>query len=183
MNALAILYVNEHLQEILDDAAEQRRAHIDRPSLIDPADLERSLSDDHGPLDEGLATWAIHTVSAVALDLTGQSWETTLDVPAAAAAVMGLAARRLYTNPDRYTRVAEGDSSLGYDASVTGADVFTPSEVATLQRHRRTRRARPTGLGTVSTTRGDDRLSDETVPSQGGEPFPWYRDGYPYGWV
>ena len=35
MNALAILYVNEHLQEILDDAAEQRRAHIDRPSLID----------------------------------------------------------------------------------------------------------------------------------------------------
>jgi hypothetical protein len=35
MNALAILYVNEHLQEILDDAAEQRRAHIDRLSLID----------------------------------------------------------------------------------------------------------------------------------------------------
>ena len=35
MNALAILYVNEHLQEILDDAAEQRRAHFDRPSLID----------------------------------------------------------------------------------------------------------------------------------------------------
>jgi hypothetical protein len=35
MNALAILYVNEHLQEIIDDAADQRRAHIDRPSLID----------------------------------------------------------------------------------------------------------------------------------------------------
>jgi hypothetical protein len=35
MNALAILYVNAHLQDILDDAAEQRRAHIDRPSLID----------------------------------------------------------------------------------------------------------------------------------------------------
>ena len=35
MNALAILYVNEHLQEILDDAAEQRRGHIDGPSLID----------------------------------------------------------------------------------------------------------------------------------------------------
>ena len=35
MNALAILYVNEHLQGILDDAAEGRRAHIDRPSLID----------------------------------------------------------------------------------------------------------------------------------------------------
>jgi hypothetical protein len=35
MNALAILYVNEHLQDILGDDAEQRRAHIDRPSLID----------------------------------------------------------------------------------------------------------------------------------------------------
>ena len=35
MNALAILYVNEHLQEIIDDAAVQRRAHVDRPSLID----------------------------------------------------------------------------------------------------------------------------------------------------
>lgn len=34
MNALAVLYVNEHLQEILDDA-EQRRARMDRPSLID----------------------------------------------------------------------------------------------------------------------------------------------------
>lgn len=35
MNALAILYVNAHLQEITDNAAEQRRPHIDRPSLID----------------------------------------------------------------------------------------------------------------------------------------------------
>jgi len=35
MNALAILYVNAHLQEIIDDAADQRRAQLDRPSLID----------------------------------------------------------------------------------------------------------------------------------------------------
>jgi hypothetical protein len=35
MNALAILYVNAHLQDILVDAAEQRRALIDRPSLFD----------------------------------------------------------------------------------------------------------------------------------------------------
>ena len=35
MNALAMLYVNEHLQDILGDAAEQRRIHIDRPSPID----------------------------------------------------------------------------------------------------------------------------------------------------
>ena len=34
MNALAILYVNAHLQDILDDAAE-RRVQIHRPSMID----------------------------------------------------------------------------------------------------------------------------------------------------
>ena len=34
MNALAILYVNAHLQDILDDAAE-RRVQVDRPSVID----------------------------------------------------------------------------------------------------------------------------------------------------
>ena len=35
MNAMAIVYVNDHLQGILDDAAEQRRARPSRPSLID----------------------------------------------------------------------------------------------------------------------------------------------------
>ena len=35
MNALAILYVNAHLQDILGDAAEQRRALVERQPLID----------------------------------------------------------------------------------------------------------------------------------------------------
>jgi hypothetical protein len=35
MNALAVGYVNAHLQDILQDAASQRRAHVDRPSLVD----------------------------------------------------------------------------------------------------------------------------------------------------
>ncbi len=34
MNALAILYVNAHLQDLLDDAAD-RRIQVDRPSVID----------------------------------------------------------------------------------------------------------------------------------------------------
>jgi hypothetical protein len=34
MNALAIGYVNAHLQEIIEDSAQQRRAHVDRPSAI-----------------------------------------------------------------------------------------------------------------------------------------------------
>ena len=35
MNALAVGYVNAHLQDILQDAAEQRRAYVDRPSTVD----------------------------------------------------------------------------------------------------------------------------------------------------
>lgn len=35
MNALAIGYVNAHLHEILEDSANQRRAHVDRPSMVD----------------------------------------------------------------------------------------------------------------------------------------------------
>ncbi|MGH2477475.1 MAG: hypothetical protein ACRDIL_19650 [Candidatus Limnocylindrales bacterium] len=33
MNALAVLYVNEHLQDLLDEAAERRALKADRPSL------------------------------------------------------------------------------------------------------------------------------------------------------
>ena len=35
MNALAILYVNAHLQDVLDEAAEARRYRVDRPSLFE----------------------------------------------------------------------------------------------------------------------------------------------------
>jgi len=35
MNALAIGYVNAHLQEIIEGSAQQRRAHVERPSAVD----------------------------------------------------------------------------------------------------------------------------------------------------
>jgi hypothetical protein len=35
MNALAILYVNAHLRDLLDEAAEHRRHRVDRPSLFE----------------------------------------------------------------------------------------------------------------------------------------------------
>ena len=35
MNALAIMYVNAHLQSLLDEAAEHRRYRVDRPSLFE----------------------------------------------------------------------------------------------------------------------------------------------------
>lgn len=35
MNSLAILYVNAHLQDLLDEAAEARLNRVDRPSLFE----------------------------------------------------------------------------------------------------------------------------------------------------
>jgi hypothetical protein len=35
MNTLAILYVNAHLQDLLDEAAEARHFRADRPSLFE----------------------------------------------------------------------------------------------------------------------------------------------------
>ena len=35
MNALAILYVNSHLQDLLDEADERRSDRVDGPSLFD----------------------------------------------------------------------------------------------------------------------------------------------------
>lgn len=148
----------------------------DRVHLIDLADLERSLSSDAGPLDEGLATWVIEMVSAAALDITRRSWTDPLDVPPGATAVLSLAARRLYTNPDRFTREASGDYSYGLDATVTKADIFTPNEVKTLGEYRPV--ARPKGIGTIGTRRGDvERLGTRYVPDGTEFGFPWYEGG------
>ncbi len=35
MNALAILYVNSHIQDLLDEAAERRLHRADRPSVFE----------------------------------------------------------------------------------------------------------------------------------------------------
>lgn len=145
----------------------------DRVRLIDPVDLERSLTSDSGPMDEGLAGWVVEMVSAAALDITRRSWSDPLDVPPGATAVLALAARRLYTNPDRFTREAEGDYSYGLDATVTKADIFTPNEIRTLQEYRTSQK--PRGIGTVGTRRGDvPAMSTRYVPDGSRYGFPWY---------
>lgn len=144
-----------------------------RVQLIGLVDLERSLSSDHGPMDEGLAVWSIEMVSAAALDITKRSWSGPLDVPPGAMAVLALSTRRLYTNPDRFTREAEGDYSYGLDATVTKSDIFTPNEEATLREYRRAQR--PKGIGTIGTYRGDScGGSTRYVPDGSRRGFPWY---------
>lgn len=144
----------------------------DRAQLLEIDDLERSLSSDYGPLDRGLAEWTIEMVSAAALQITKQDWRDALDVPPGAMAAMAIAARRLYTNPDRFTREGDDGYSYGIDASATGAEIFTGAEEATLREFRR--RQRPKGIGTIGTTRDDPMPTGRFVPDGSQRGFPWY---------
>lgn len=148
-----------------------------RPLLIDPADLVRSIPDsDTGPVDQGLLQWAIETVSGRALAITGRPWSTPDDVPYGVYPILNVAARRLYVNPDRYTREAEGDYSYGFDASVTKASIFTPDEEASLREFAGV--GRPKGIGTLSTRRGDvGEPRTIYVPDGTRYGFPWWNEG------
>lgn len=135
----------------------------------------RSTLADQVEFDEDLAAWAIEVVSNTARLVANRVGWTAETVPAAVRSVVSLAARRLYTNPDRFTRESSGDYSYALDSSVTNADVFTPTEIGTLRRfapgvHRG-------GLCTLSTTRGDGYQLDGYVPDGGFIGFPWYADG------
>ncbi|WP_273352460.1 hypothetical protein [Corynebacterium resistens] len=149
---------------------------MERVKLVDVEDLKRSVGAE-SPFDERLAEWAIEIVSATCLGVTGRAWVDPLDVPPAVMSVLGLATRRLYTNPDRFNREAEGDYSYGLDSSVTKADVFTPTELATLKRFSVAPSA-PRGIGTIGTYRGDE-WGGETVyvPDGTRYGFPWYARG------
>lgn len=148
-----------------------------RPLLIDPADLVRSIpGSDTGPVDQGLLQWAIETVSGRALAVTGRQWQSPDDVPYGVYPILNVAARRLYVNPDRYTREAEGDYSYGLDASVTKAAIFTPDEEASLREFGGAGRVK--GIGTLSTRRGDvGEPRTHYVPDGTRYGFPWWAEG------
>lgn len=143
--------------------------------LISPESLRRSLGDAVS-FDEALADWALEVVSNTArLIANRQSW--TLDnVPPAVQSVVSLAARRLYTNPDRFKSESDGDYSYSLDASVTNADVFTEGERGVLLGYRAARRTG--GLVVLSTSRGDAAEPDGYVPDGTQYGFPWYAGGF-----
>lgn len=143
-------------------------------TLISPEDLQRSLASSAG-YDRGLATWALEVVSNTAMLVANRFDWTPENVPPAVQSVISLAARRLYTNPDRMTREADGDYSYGLDSSVTNADVFTDTEKATLRGYQPGRNTG--GLRVVATTRGDAGLPSGRVPDGTTYGFPWYADG------
>lgn len=143
--------------------------------LITTTDLSRSLGGDVAVFDNALADWAIEVVSNTARLIANRSAWTWDTVPPAVASVVGLAARRLYTNPDRFTRESDGDYSYSLDASVTNADVFTANERGTLLGYRQGRNTG--GLRVLGTTRGDALTGTGYVPDGTRYGFPWYADG------
>ena len=139
--------------------------------LLSTEELQRSLFDSTR-FDTGLAEWAIGIVSDTARHISGRDW-TAETIPPAAESVVKLAARRLYTNPDRMTREQSGDYSYGLDSSVTKADVFTPQETAPLRAF--APGARTGGLRVVSTKREETGpYLDGYVPDGSEYGFPWY---------
>lgn len=140
--------------------------------LITPESLQQSLTDS-ARFDAGLATWALTVVSNTARLLSSRHDWTAESVPPAVQAVVSLASRRLYTNPDRMTREASGDYSYGLDATVTKADVFTPTEISTLRSYSPSRRTG--GLRVVATKREDTSTPHSGyVPDGSDHGFPWY---------
>lgn len=148
--------------------------------LVTPGSLRRSLGD-AVTFDDALADWALEVVSNTARLVANRSSWTADNVPPAVQSIVSLAARRLYTNPDRFTREADGDYSYGLDSSVTNADVFTETERGVLVGYRAQNR---TGnVMTLSTTRGDAYHPTGYVPDGTRWGFPWYGGDVtdPYG--
>lgn len=148
--------------------------------LVSPESLRRSLGD-AVTFDDALADWALEVVSNTAKLVANRPTWTPESVPPAVQSVISLAARRLYTNPDRFTRESDGDYSYGLDSSVTNADVFTETERGVLVGYRSGRKTG--GIATLSTTRGDAYQPSGYVPDGTRYGFPWYGDDVtdPYG--
>lgn len=147
--------------------------------LIDITYLQQSLTDSTD-FDIGLANWALDVVSEHARLVASRPTWTRETVPPGVATVVSLAARRLYTNPDRFTNESSADYSYRLDSSVTSADIFTPSEIGALLKFAP---GRSTGkLRTVATRRGDSLQPSGYVPDGTRYGFPWYPDDND-GWI
>jgi hypothetical protein len=118
----------------------------------------------------------IADVSAVALSITGQAWDSPFQVPGEIVAVVLAAARRVFTNPDGFVSQSVGPFSNTRAAGAVSSDVFVASELAVLKAFKARK-----PLWTLSTTRGDadhetgfvtdDRLGSDAIPYiAGGDP-------------
>ena len=123
---------------------------MERVKLIDFEDFKRFFESSED-INKDLADMCIEIVSQEALYISGAKWKGHADVPLAILPVLVLACRRLYMNPDRFTRESNGEYSYALDSSVTDASIFTPNEVARLKEIGGRRGNRLSGLGSIRT--------------------------------
>lgn len=152
---------------------------MEESHLISVEYLQTSLADNSN-FDLGLANWVLDVVSEQARLVAARVEWTESTCPAPVKTIVSLAARRLYRNPDRFTNESSADYSYRLDSSVTHADIFTPTEIGSLQRYAPGRKTG--GLKTVATTRLDATAPSGYVPDGTRYGFPWYSDGSD-GWI
>lgn len=131
--------------------------------------------DDADPRAAAVLSAASNLVSAYA----GRDWSVT-EAPADVADIVVQVAARVYLSPanSNVRNWNKGPFAEGYFDAAQNGLYLTDEEKTALNRFRST----ASGLGTVSTTRGEgggDTIYVPTGPEPSGYPFPWYAaDGY-----
>lgn len=135
--------------------------------------IGQSITDDERA--EAVLSAASNLVAAYA----GKDWSTT-DAPADVTDIVVQVAARVYLSPpnSNVRQWTKGPFGEGYFDAAQNGLYLTDEEKTALNRFR----ANASGLGTLSTTRGEgvgDTIYVPTGPPPAGYPFPWYAaDGY-----
>jgi hypothetical protein len=155
------------------------------PALAAPADLAAWMGQDI-PAGDARAWAVLSAASALVRAEAGQTWVNNTNdltgVPDEVAAIVVQVAARVWANPTGAVQWTKGPFSERYSDDAALGLYLTDAEKSALSRYRS---AAPSGLGVLSTTRGDDYADTVYVPTgppPSGYPFPWYDADDPVVW-
>lgn len=129
--------------------------------------------------DDSRAAAVLSAASNLVSAYAGKDWSTT-EAPADVADIVIQVAARVYLSPANANvrQWTKGPFGEGYFDAAQNGLYLTDEEKTTLNRYR----SIASGLGTLSTTRGEANegtIYVPTGPAPSGYPFPWYAaDGY-----
>lgn len=127
--------------------------------------------------DDSRAAAVLSAASNLVQGYTGKDWSAE-DAPADVADVVIQVAARVWRNPSGAIHWTKGPFSERYTEDASNGLYLTDAEMSVLNRFRTS----ASGLGTLSTTRGEagaHTIYVPTGPEPSGYPFPWYAaDGY-----
>lgn len=156
------------------------------PPLAAVSDLAAWVGQDI-PNSDPRAGAVLSAASALVRAEAGTTWVDDQDalttVPDEVAAVVVQVASRVWSNPTGATAWTKGPFSERYSEDVALGLYLTDAERAILARYRPS--GTPSGLGVLSTTRGEDGSDTVYVPTgplPSGYPFPWYGADDPAVW-